>query len=741
MMLKRTIVLILGLVFFQTLNAEHKHLEGIVKGIHHHDGHQDTTNLQGANVYWHNSVVGMMTDDQGRFHLEKPETEPHLLIVNYVAFQNDTIFIADNVEFVEIVLDRMRKTHSVTVEEEHAHHYHHEHEVGHQRTISGEGLRTLACCNLSETFESTTDVDVEQTDAVSGAKRIKMLGLAGYYTQILIEKKPVIRGLITPFGLEYIPGSWMQSIDISKGASSVMSGYESTTGQINVEFKKPELLDPIHINLYQNSMGKTEGSMIASRAISDRVSTMLLAYGNLNQIKWDHNKDTFADMPLSEHYNIMNRWKLSIPGKMDGQIGFKVIHDHRDGGQVDFLDSADEMNDQYYGFHNKTDRYEFYLKAGRAFNTENLSSLGLIISAYHHKQDAFWGLKSYKGEENSIHTNLIYQYVMEKSKLSTGLSLLWNDFEEYYNGQPFLKTEEVPGAFIEYTLAPSEQWTAVAGLRYDRHNLYGDYWTPRFHMRYNPVNALTLKASAGKGYRTPHLFVENLGIMASSKTLNILEDPKAEEAWNYGIQTICNFTIAGEKPIKLLADFYRTDFTSQLVVDLEQDATNIFIYNLKGKSYSNSAHAEINIGWTHRIESTIAWRVNDVKSTYQGTLRQVPLTNTHKGLCVFSYTTPNNKWQWDLTTQYNGKSRMPDTQTNPNEFQAREESPAYGLLFTQFKRKFSTWEVYLGIENVLDYRQKDPILAWQDPFGPYFDSSLVWGPTIGRRVYVGFRLN
>lgn len=740
-MLKKILFLTLGFIMSATVFADHKHLTGVVKGVQFHETHQDTTLIHGANVYWMHSTIGMMTDEQGRFHLEKPEDVPHLLIINYVAFKNDTLFIEDNVEGIEIVLNKVRETHNVTVEEEHAHHHHHEHEVGHQRTISGEGLRTLACCNLSETFESTTDVDVEQTDAVSGAKRIKMLGLAGFYTQILIEKKPVIRGLVSPFGLEYIPGSWMQSIDISKGASSVMSGYESITGQINVEFKKPEALDPMHINLYQNSMGKTEASLIASRALSDRVSTMLLAYGNMNQIKWDHNQDTFADMPLSEHYNIMNRWKLSIPGKMDGQIGFKVIHDHRDGGQVDFLDSADEMNDQYYGFHNKTDRYEFYLKAGRALNTENLSSLGLIMSAYHHKQDAFWGLKSYQSEENSIHTNLIYQYVMEKSKLSTGLSMLWNDYEEYYNRQLFLKTEEVPGGFIEYTLSPSAQWTAVAGIRYDRHNLYGDYWTPRFHLRYTPVNALTLKASAGRGYRTPHLFVENLGIMASSKNLNILEDPKAEEAWNYGVQTIYNFTIAEEKPVKLLADFYRTDFTRQLVIDLEQDATHIYIYNLDGKSYSNSAHAEINIGWTPKIESTIAWRVNDVKSTYQGTLRQVPITNTHKGLFVFSYTTPNDKWQWDLTAQYNGKSRLPDTQTNPTDFQAREESPAYGLLFTQFKRKFSSWEVYLGIENVLDYRQKDPILAWQDPFGPYFDSSLVWGPTIGRKVYIGFRLN
>ncbi len=733
-------IFLLGSTLFAQ-EHHHKHLTGKVQGIHLHEHHQDTIPLPGANLYWHGTTIGTMTDENGNFHLEKPEHSTQYLIVNYVSFVNDTIFIPEIQEMITISLNEIRETEGVTVEGKHAHHYFNETEVGHQRTISQNGLRTLACCNLSETFESTTDVEVEQTDAVSGAKRIKMLGLSGFYTQILIEKKPVVRGLMTPFSLDHIPGSWMQSIDISKGTASVMNGYESTTGQINVEFKKPENLDPVHLNLYQNSMGKSEGSLIFSKVLSEHLSTMVLGYGNFNRIKWDRNNDTFVDMPIAKQFNIMNRWKLSIPGKYDAQMGIKLIQDHRDGGQVDFVNNTHQQSNKDYGFHNQTNRYEFYMKAGKSFKTDQPSSIGLILSAYHHKQDAFWGMKSWEGTENSIHANLIYQKVMNQHKISTGFSYLWDDYEEYYNHQLFAQTEEVPGGFIEYTMKPSDKITSVMGIRYDNHNLFGDFITPRIHLKYSPSQKLTLKTSAGKGYRTPHLFVENLGILASSKSLEILEEPNAEEAWNYGLQALYNFTILHQRPATFIFDYYRTDFKNQLIVDLEQDVNSIFVYNLDGESFSNSAHVELNVGWTSKFETTVAWRWNDVKSTYQNQLRSVPLTSTNKGLFVFTYTTPNTVWQWDFTAQYNGKTRLPDTGFYPAEYQLREQSPAYGLLFTQLKRKFSNWEIYLGIENLTDYRQKDPILAWQDPFGPYFDSSLVWGPSIGRRAYIGIRIN
>lgn len=732
-------IAVFQLIFSNLNSAENHHVTGMVYGLETHDEHQDTIALYGAEVFWLNTSIGTITDQEGRFHLDKPDNINPYLVVRYVAFESDTVLVNPNHNHVFVVLKGIRASEGVSIVSERPHFHDHIDMAENLRTISDSGLRTLACCDLSESFESTASVEVEQTDAVSGAKRIKMLGLAGFYTQILIEKKPVMRGLIKPFGLEYIPGAWIESIDISKGTASVMTGYESITGQINIEFKKPEKNEPIFLNLYQNSMGKTEGSIIIPHRFNPHLSTMVLAYGNRNSMKLDQNKDAFLDMPLKSHLNVMNRWNFQN-NKIHSQFGVKVTKDHRDGGQVNFDFSPHQANSQTYGFHNQLNRYELYIKTGIMLDEANTSSIGLILSIFHHRQDAFWGIKQYEGKEYNAYANLVFQKSFQNHKLSTGTSLTLDNYNELYNNQRFEKKEQIPGTFIEYTYKIENHFTGMAGFRYDHHNLYGDFYTPRFHIKvqYTP---LIMRMSLGKGYRSPNIFVENLSILASSKELSIQETLQAEEAWNYGFQLIRDFTFGKDRPGSLIIDFYRTLFQNQMIVDMEQEIGKIHIYNLNGKSFSNSLQAEINGTLFKGFETTAAWRWNDVKTTINNVLTEHPLTSKYKGLLVFSYLTPNKSWQFDFTSQFNGKSRIPNTDLNPVEYQKEEYSPPYVLLFAQIKRKFRNWEIYLGMENIADYKQPYPIIAWQEPFSPYFDSSLIWGPTIGRRIYIGWRYN
>ncbi|MDZ7317416.1 MAG: TonB-dependent receptor [candidate division KSB1 bacterium] len=308
--MNKTISILCLLLLLSVGRAADQHLHGIVYGLHFHEAHQDTVPLVYANIYWRDTTVGTTSDTEGRFHLPLVENSRHL-IVRYVGYKPDTLMILSADEPVKVYLSVLESMEEVTVEAEKPHALHlHETPVATQR-ITQQGLRTLACCNLAESFENTMAVDVEQTDAVSGAKRIKLLGLAGFYTQFLIEKNPTLRGLISPFSLEYIPGFWIESIDISKGTASVASGYESITGQINVELKKPEREAPIALNLYQNHLGRSEATLSVGRKVSERLSTLLLAYGSLNNRKWDDDHDTFVDMPLVSHFSVMNRWKLS----------------------------------------------------------------------------------------------------------------------------------------------------------------------------------------------------------------------------------------------------------------------------------------------------------------------------------------------------------------------------------------------------------------------------------------------
>jgi len=720
---------------------QHHHFQGTVMGIEQHETHQDTIPLIGANVYWEGTSIGTITNTEGVFFLDKPGKGLLKLVVSYVAYENDTLDIQEHEESIVVFLNKIRESGSVEVSAEKPHTYNLHENTLNTQVISNTGLRTLACCNLSESFENTSAVDVEKSDAISGAKRIKMLGLAGFYTQVLVEKKPVIRGLISPFALDYIPGTWMESIDISKGTASVMTGYESTTGQINVEFKKPEKDEPVFFNLYQNSLGKTESSAGGSYRFNDLLSTMLLAYGNFNRVRHDKNNDTFLDMPLIGHLHLMNRWKLQQTKGWVGQFGFKFLHDNRNGGQSSFNFNNSVPSPIEYGFHTKTRRMEAFSKIGRALDESGSSSIALIFSAFRHKNDAFWGMKTYDGTENSMYSNLIFQKSLEKHTIATGVSYTWDVLDEYFNEALHKRTEEIPGAFVEYTWKPNSKWTSIVGFRYDHHNLYGNFYTPRIHVKYLWSSSGAVRLSTGKGYRSPHIFMENLAILASSKELNMVETPKAEEAWNYGIQMTKDFVIGEDRPVSLMMDFYRTSFQNRVVIDTEQNAGQIYVYNLDGPSYSNSFQLEMNGTLFPGFESTVAWRWNDVKTTINNQLLEQPLTNRHKGLLVLSYTTSNKKWQFDLTTQLNGVTRLPNTEINPENYRTTKYSPRYVMLFGQIKRKINRYEIYLGMENITNYKQSNPILAWQEPFSPYFDSSMIWGPTIGRRIYVGIRVN
>lgn len=734
-----TIFFILCLMIAGALAAsdhDHEHMvTGSVYGLFFHEAHQDTVPLISANIYWANSTVGTTSDLNGRFSLPMVSTTDRL-VVRYIGYESDTLTVQPHASFLTVFLKIQQTLEEVTVQAERPHSLHDLHATVNTQSITQQGLRTLACCNLAESFENTTSVDVEQTDAVSGARRIKMLGLAGFYTQLLVEKNPLMRGLISPFSLEYIPGFWIDSIDISKGTASVATGYESITGQINVELKKPDNDEPIAVNAYQSSKGRSELTLSGAKQLTPHISTMLLSYGSYNRMKFDHDGDTFLDMPLVTHLSLMNRWKFSARDK-DAQLGFKVVRDNRDGGQMDF--DFGRPSPLLYGSRNQVRRYEMFAKAGTLIGDH--SSLALIFSGYQHRQESFWGLKNYSGDESSAYANLIYERIGDRHSFSTGLSYQFDNRDERYRNDDYATRERVPGAFVEYTYKPNNRLTTMAGFRVDDHNLYGMFYTPRLHLKYQTDAATSLRFSAGKGYRVTHVFIDNPAILASSRELRFVEKLAAEEAWNAGVQMVREFKLGADRPATLSLDFYRTEFQNQVIVDMEQDARTVLLYNLDGRSYSNSAQIELMATVSRGLEVTTAYRLNDVKTTYMAQLRELPLNPRHKGLLVVSYTVPSRKWQFDVTTQFNGRTRLPDTGMNPPQYRLDTYSSNYLQLFAQVTRKFNAVELYVGIENLTGYRQSQPILAWSEPFSPYFDSSMIWGPTVGRRFYLGVRLN
>lgn len=655
-----------------------------------------------------------------------------------MGYQNDTIRLKNNQTYVEVALKSAHELSEVTITQNSGGSYISKLETIHTENITSEGLEKLPCCNLSESFENSAAVDVSFADAVTGAKQIRMLGLAGVYSQILNENVPSIRGLAAAYGLGYIPGSWMESIQVSKGTAAVINGYESITGQINVEYKKPEKSRRLYADLYANSEGRMEANANAAWQMNEHVSSMLFLHTSRFQNAFDHNNDGFMDMPLTQQINVFNRWRLQHIGPWEARFGFKVLDESREGGQMAF-GGDNTPSDTHYGIGIDTRRYEAFAKFGSHIPALPTVSLGSMFRFSHHEQNSFFGLHTYDATQNSFYANVILNTAIYNTdhNLSSGLSFQYDDYNEMFSGEEHLKTEAVPGVFTQYTLT-RDKLKLIAGLRADWHNTHGLFFTPRLHSKLMLTPQTAIRTSVGKGYRTANLFAENMGLMASSRQWVIADDLEMEEAWNYGISFTHDILLLQQREINFSVDFYRTDFVEQVVADVDHDAMKVMFYNLDGKSYSNSFQANVSAEPVKNFTATAAFRYTDVKMTIDNQLRSKPFVSRYKGLLTLSYATRFGKWQIDMTNQFHGKRRLPDIAGNI--YRTETTAPAYYILHLQLTRRFKYFEIYTGAENLTGYKQENPVINAENPFGDYFDSSIVWGPLAGRMFYAGLRV-
>ncbi len=708
-----------------------------LRGIVYENVNNDTIPLPGVNIYWEGTQKGTVTDAQGRFALKEAKGA-HNLIFSFVGYANDTLHAhSSEALFTHVMSSALNLNEVEVVSREKTAFVSRMSTVNTTHIGSGE-LKKAACCNLSESFETSASVDVSYSDAVTGAKQIEMLGLSGIYTQMMSENMPDLRGLANSFGLGYVPGSWMESIQVSKGTSTVLNGYESMSGQINVEYKKPSAGDKLFVNLFQNHMGRSEMNFNARTPLSKTLSTMLLGHVSHNGTRHDDNKDGFLDDPLYTQYNLFNRWDF-IHNNYDIQFGIKALKEEREGGQLSYDKQLPRDINNGYGVKMNTERVAAFLKTGFIFDRP-VTSLGIQQQFTYHKLGSYFGLNDYDANQLSYYANALFQSYIGNTQHSytTGASFIYDKYEEQLNDSLFARTEVVPGVFFQYSYSDGHHVNFIAGLRADHHNEYGVFVTPRLHLRYNFNEHTILRATAGKGFRSPNVLAENTSLLASSRRLVFVNTPRMEEAWNFGLNLSKHFDI-GNRELTVNIDGYRTSFVNQVIIDRDSDIDLISIYNLNGKSFSNSFQVEANYELLKGLDVTAAFRMNDVKMTYNDELLQKPLVNKYKGLVSMSYVTNQKKWQFDATAQFNGQSRLPNTEANPEIYRQVAKSPAYTIFNAQVTKYFRVWNVYLGGENLTNFKQNNPVIAAENPFGNHFDSSMIWGPISGIKVYVGLR--
>lgn len=722
-------------------------VEGKVK-IPGAGGATDDTSLPGANVVWAGTTTGTSTNAAGYFSLKKVRGHD-LLVASFVGYTPDTIRVEPGDEYIEITLTENSMITEITVigRATGAH-------IDRDATIAtvkitGAELCKAACCNLSESFVTNASVDVNYADAATGAKQIQLLGLAGSYVQILTENIPSMYGLGAAYGLSYIPGPWMESIQVSKGTSSVRNGNESITGQINVEYKKPATSDKVFVNGFVSDAGKIESNADASIRLNEFWSTMILAHGETQSGASDHNNDGFRDEPDVRQYSFMNRWDY-LTNNLTFRTGIKYMKEERIGGQFEYGRNDANTWASGYGINIGTERLEAFTKLGGLFGPSDKMSVGWIQSMTYHDMDSWMGFNTYDATQKSYYTNLLYQYFpAEKHTIDAGASYRYDHYDEIrgvyesFTDNVVLDLagetiESVPGIFLQYTYTDSAKMTLIAGVRYDFYRNHGAQFTPRIHLRYEITPKMTLRASAGKGFRTVHVMAENMFYLASSRAIVIANNLDIEEAWNTGIN-LTGYIPLGDRELRVSGEAYRTSFVRQIVTDLDSSIDKVLFYNLNGKSWSNVFQLEAQLQPVRGLDITAAWRWNDVKQTIGGELREKPLTSRYKGLLTASYTTRLRKWQVDYTLQYNGPGRIPSTMSNPGPYMRPDHFKAYPVMNAQLTKYFRKWSVYIGAENITGSRQHDAIIAADNPFGEYFDSGMIWGPVHGRKLYAGFR--
>ena len=741
------------LVLISSLASGQQMLKGMIMDQSFPEGNQG---VEGASVFWLYTNIGTTTNEKGWFNIPYKK-EYRKLVISYIGYKTDTLeisntatihhFLTPDNELDELVLkskkEATQKSFLKTIN---------------TFTVNSEELLKAACCNLAESFETNPSIDVHFSDALTGTRQIQMLGLKSPYLMISQENIPSIRGAAQVFGLTFTPGTWVESIQVTKGAGSVINGYESISGQINAELVKPFTDKKFFLNTYGSLGGRLELNTHVNTKVSEKWETGFYIHGNQRRAKFDRNNDGFLDFPLTNQINLMNRWQFTDAQK--GWVSFinlRYMDDSKQTGQVNYNPDTDRLptnialnGNEKWGGEIDTKRLDASAKLGYVFPKLPFQSFGFQLAFSDHQQHSYFGPRIYDIKHQSIYSNLLFNSIINntRNKFTTGVTLTSDRYDELVEFDHYRRTENSIGAFFEYAFDNSENFSFTAGLRIDSHNLLGTFVTPRFHFRYVPWEKATLRLSAGQGRKSANIFAENQQLFSSTRQIHLLSSGGKiyglgpEVAWNYGISYLQGFRLFEEKG-NITLDFYRTHFQNQVVVDWE-NPRQIAFYNLNGESYANSFQVEVNYGLLQNLDIRLAYKHYTIEIDYNSGKFSKPLVPNDRFFANMGYQTKKNsnnaQWKFDLTYNWIGGQRLPNTATNPIQYQLPQNSKSYSLLNTQITKVFSEkFEMYLGGENLTNMRQKNPILASENPFSDYFDSTIIYAPIFGRMFYSGLR--
>ena len=705
--------------------------------------------VEGVSVYWKDSSIGVISDKTGNYSIPFSK-DSNILVFKMLGFKQESITIEDMKTYNHTLIEQSDQLDEVVVSKRKKSIQKSYFKTQNIVNVSSEELLKAACCNVSESFETNPSIDVNYSNAITGVKQVRMLGLESPYLLITEENIPMVRGASQVFGLSFIPGPWVESMQITKGTGSVVNGFESISGQINIELQKPVVDEPIFINVFRSNMGRNEMNFHLNRNINNKISTKFFLHADNNNSIHDNNSDGFLDHPNYKGINFFNRWQyINLEKGIVSFLGLRYMKEDKNAGEdvanlkLKRMPWLSEIN---------TQRFDSNFKFGYVNPNIPYQSIGFQMAYSSHEQNSFFGNRNYNINQDSFYSSFLYNSILGNTmnKFKAGLNFSYDDFEELvdFDNKKYNRVDKSIGGFFEYSYDNLDKLSLVAGLRYDIHNNIGSFFTPRFHLRFQPLDKSVFRFSIGSGRKSSNIFSENQGVFSSGRNIKILVKTargkfyglNPEKAWNYGISFRQGFDLNNQEG-DVTIDYYITDFQNQIVVDFEKQGELQF-YNLEGKSFAKSFQIEIDYSINNNVNLKSAFKNYDVKKQYNSGFKQNPLTPKNRFFINLDYSSNPNEnnaqWRFDFTYNWIGKQRLP---LHSGQSLLKGYSPSYVLMNTQLTRVFSEkFDIYLGAENLGSYTQNNPILGNNNPFGTNFDSTLIYAPINGAMIYLGLRL-
>jgi outer membrane receptor for ferrienterochelin and colicins len=701
----------------------------------------------GARVWWHGSGDGAITDTLGRFTLPEPQAYPAYLRVEG---EEDSLVIREKpVGPLEWNLPPRLTLSTQTITGTPPAQTLSSQNVQSVETWSRAALTSAPCCNLSEAFQGSAVVDVSLEGSAMGLRQLRLLGFEPAHSPLLVENKPLSWSVGRPWSAAFLPALWIDHLSLAKGIGSVLNGHDGPAGQIQV-FYLPETEEASSaIELFSRTTGEVLG---AFRYYDTMGRWRKLWLGQGGGTPWesgflqDHSGDGFLDVPLyRQGQTHLKLYRRPASGRLvEWEVG--GLYDYRRSGQLFISEPAQVARMEGWAAFQTI--WQVYASGRRGWVWRKGRGLSLLWHGRLWEQRSYPGLAEYAAKVPSGWVSLIYRQPIGDTRLlwNVGLSAYANDIVERLRDPVRLdsswrRLEGVPGVASELSWTPSVRWSVVLGVRADWHSYYGWQGVPRLHVRWAYTEGGALRLSAGRAWRVPDPIAENLPFLFSARAWHIEWPswPPLESAWSSGFFWTQAVSLWGGT-FRWQVDGLLSRIYNLSVLDIE-DPWQVRLYRGEKPAPYQTLFIEVQYAWQDQLRVSVSYKHQEVWWPLRGELRMRPLLPRDRFTFWVTANPLSRRWQVDLLAAYAGWLRVPSTAAWPEAYQRSTTGGFFWIVTPQLTYRLDQWEVQVAVENLLNYRQPAPVIAAEQPFGPYFDHSLIWGPIMGRMASIMLRYN